>query len=354
MGSGKIKILKDLVFNFLLSKKYDLSYVVEFANWSIKWDGKYITENLNKLNLIKSRITITPFGIKNQIIHFGSVGTLISKREIKKTPLSNKIVLTWFHIPPDDERIKFIPKLNDKVDIVHTSCNSTKNKLIQYGLKKEKIVVIPLGVDISLFKPASFEEKQKIKKQIDIPLDKTVIGSFQKDGVGWGEGLEPKLIKGPDIFVKTIAKLKKYNPFVLLTGPARDYVKKELEKQDIPYKHLYLKNYKEFSKMYNALDLYIIASRVEGGPKAILESWASGVPVISTRIGMVPDIARDNIDALIAESEDIEGLMQRASQIIEDKELAKKLVKNGLATVKDYLWEKIARRYYDEIYKNLK
>jgi len=354
MVSSKIKIFKDILLNFLLKKVYKLSYVVESADWLIKWDGKCITEILNKLNLIKSRITTIHFGIRNQIIHFGSVHTLIKKSGIRKIHQSNKVILTWYHIVPGDKRIKFIPKLNDKVDIVYTSCNLTKSKLIQYGLDKKKIVVIPLGIDFSVFKAVSFEEKQKIKKQLSIPLDKIVIGSFQKDGIGWGEGLEPKLIKGPDIFVKTVAKLKKYNPFILLTGPARGYVKKELEKQGIPYKHFYPKDYKKLSKMYNALDLYIIASRVEGGPKAILESWVSGVPVISTKVGMVPDIAKDNIDVLLTEIEDIEELAQRASQVIENKELAKKLVENGLAAVKDYSWEKITQRYYNEIYKNLR
>jgi glycosyltransferase involved in cell wall biosynthesis len=353
MVSGKIKILKDILLNFLLKKVYKLSYVVESADWLIKWDGKYITEILNGLNLIKSRITTIHFGIRNQIIHFGSVHTLIKKSGIRKVHQSNKVVLTWYHVVPGDKRIKFIPKLNDRVDIVYTSCNLTKNKLIKYGLDKEKIVVIPLGVDISSFKPVSFEEKQKIKKQIGIPLDKVVIGSFQKDGTGWGEGLKPKLIKGPDIFVKTVAKLRKYNPFVLLTGPARGYIKKELEKQGIPYKHFYPKDYKKLSKMYNALDLYIIASRIEGGPKAILESWASGVPVASTKVGMVPDIAKDNIDVLLTEIEDIEELAQRASQVIKNKELSKKLIKNGLATVKDYSWEEIAKRYYNELYSKL-
>jgi len=51
MGSGKVKIIRDAVLNTFLSKRTNLSYIIESANWSIKWDGQYITENLNKLNL---------------------------------------------------------------------------------------------------------------------------------------------------------------------------------------------------------------------------------------------------------------------------------------------------------------
>ena len=45
---------------------------------------------------------------------------------------------------------------------------------------------------------------KKDKHNLGIPEDYTVIGSFQKDGKGWGEGLKPKLIKGPDILLKQL------------------------------------------------------------------------------------------------------------------------------------------------------
>jgi len=79
--------------------------------------------------------------------------------------------------------------------------------LIEYGVKEEKIVVIPLGIDLSIFKPYSEKERKKLRKKLKIPLDKTIIGSFQKDGIGWGEGLKPKWEKGPDIFCKVIKKI---------------------------------------------------------------------------------------------------------------------------------------------------
>ena len=54
---------------------------------------------------------------------------------------------------------------------------------------------------------------------------------FSKDGEGWGEGLIPKLIKGPDIFIETVKQIKqkKLKIFILLLGPVRGFVKKELK-----------------------------------------------------------------------------------------------------------------------------
>jgi len=354
MGSSKVKILKDSLSNFLLNRNYDLSYIVENADWVIKWDGEYITGNLNKFGLLKTRITISYLGLRNQIVHFGSLNIFLTAERFKKPHRSNKIVVTVFHLVPDDPRLKFLKEADKYVDFFHTSCNITKQKLIEFGVSEEKIIVIPLGVDLSLFKSASSEEKQKIKEQLEIPRDKIVIGSFQKDGVGWGEGLEPKLIKGPDIFVKAVEKLAKdYPVFVLLVGPARGYVKSKLKKLGIPFKHIYLKNFSDVAEYYRALDLYLITSRIEGGPKAILEAWASGVPVVSTKVGMVPDIAQDENNVLLIEVEDVDGIVKQAIRLIEGDNLKERLTQNALGEVKKNSWDNIAKRYYKEIYLRL-
>lgn len=356
MNKDKIKILKDTIFNFLLGRKYKLSYIIEAPDWSIKYDGIYITQNLSKSGLLKARTTTSPFGLRNQIVHFGSIYTFLRKNSLRNKPhKSNKVVVTWFHFAPNDSRIKFIKEAQKDIDLFHTSCNITKNNLINLGIHPEKIIVIPLGVDLSLFKQALPAEKKKLREDLNIPKDKVVIGSFQKDGVGWGKGLEPKLIKGPDIFVKVVEKLARDYPiFVLLVGPARGYVKKELGEKGIPYKDIgYLKNFGEVAKYYQALDLCLIASRVEGGPKQILEAWASGIPVVSTKVGMVSDIGEDKEDILLTEAEDIEQLTEKASQVIKDNGLRKKLIINGLEKVQNYSWEKIVERYYKEIYSKL-
>jgi len=351
----KIKYLLEIGKNILSNSKYQLSYIIERKDWSIKWDGYYITENLNKLNLLKSRVAKSHLGIKNQIVHFGSISTFLKKNGFQKPDKSNKTVLTWFHFVPEEKRNKNIIEAQRYLDIIHTSCNITKNKLIELGVDSKKIIIIPLGVDLSQFKPVAHEEKGEIRKKLGIPLDKIIIGSFQKDGVGWGKGLTPKLIKGPDIFVEVVARLSKYySVFVLLVGPARGYIKSNLEKRGIPYKDIgYLRNPSQIAKYYNALDLYLITSRIEGGPKQILEAMASGIPVVSTKIGMVPDIVEDDKEALLVESENIEELVEKSKKIIGDKGLREKLIENGLKTVQDYSWTEIARRYYEEIYSKL-
>ncbi|EKD25694.1 MAG: glycosyl transferase, group 1 [uncultured bacterium] len=353
-----IKLSSDIVTNIFTKKKIIL--ISEGANWVINEECKNIKNFLKFYNNTSVKISITPTGVKNKVIHFFSVNTFIDKNGIKNNKFphnihtSNKIILTWFHISEEDNyRLKYIPYLNDVVDFVHTASEITKNKLIEHGLNPEKIVLIPLGVDTTIFKPVSPEKKERLRNELDLPSGSIIIGSFQKDGNGWGEGLEPKLIKGPDIFCDVVEKLSKHHKIhILLTGPSRGYVKKRLSDANIPYTHIYLKNYFDVVSYYQVLDLYLICSREEGGPKALLETMATGIPLVSTRVGMVPEVIEDSVGGLLCNIEDIDKISKKASSIITNEELKKDLINNSLIKIKEFDVKKIGKKFY-KLYNNL-
>jgi glycosyltransferase involved in cell wall biosynthesis len=191
--------------------------------------------------------------------------------------------------------------------------------VLSSGIDPAKVFLIPIGINLSYFQPQTPETRKKIRAKYQIPESAVVIGSFQKDGNGWGEGLEPKYIKGPDIFLQTLEILKSRIPelFVLLSGPARGYVKRGLETLGIPYRHYFLDNYPQVGELFQALDVYIVASRQEGGPKAILESMASRVPLVTTRVGQAMDLVKHEQNAWMVDVEDAEGLAHWAEYAIE-------------------------------------
>ena len=329
----------------------DLYFIVEPADWIIRYFGISITDNLKELD---SSVTTSFLGVRNSLVHYGSGNTLLGKGKLRLPHRSNKVAVTWFHVSPDDNRIGLVKDAVKTVDIWHTASSLTKKDLIKLGIPEGKIEVIPLGIDTDLFSGSKSEEKERIRQEFGIPLGKVVIGSFQKDGVGWGEGLEPKLIKGPDIFCDVIEKIsKEYDVFVLLTGPARGYVKKRLKKANIPFLHYYYKDLMDVARCYKALDLYLITSRVEGGPQSILETMASGVPLISAKVGMAPDVIRDGDNGFLVNVGDISNFTEKALGVIKDEELARKLSSKGLEEVKKYEWKNIAAEHYKRIYSKL-
>jgi glycosyltransferase involved in cell wall biosynthesis len=348
-GKRYIRTVEDSVRNKIKHK--DIYYIIEGANWSIDHDGRSITANLPSLS---SAVVTTCRGIRDSIVHFGSVNTFFSDDGPKLPHKSNKIIVTWFHISPGDKRVEFIPKAVEYVDLWHTSCSITRNKLTNLGVPEEKITVIPLGVNLGAFGVPSPQQKEDIRSKLGISKEKIVVGSFQKDGIGWGEGLEPKLIKGPDVFCDVVEKLsRRYDLFVILTGPARGYVKNRLEKAGVPYLHRFLAQPDDVAEYYKALDLYLVTSREEGGPKSILESLASGVPLVSTKMGMAPDIINDGESGFLCDVDDVGQIVQKSTMILEYLEKRKKIVAKGLATALQYDWSVIAQRYENYLYRRL-
>ncbi len=349
MFKQNVRTITELVINRATCK--DLYYVVEGANWSIDHDGRSITANLRD---ITSTVVTTCRGIRNSIVHFGSVNTFLSNDGPKLPHRSNKIIVTWFHISPGDKRVEFIPEAAKYVDLWHTACNITRNKLIKLGVPEEKITTIPLGVNLTAFGVPTPQQKENIRSKLGISKKKIAIGSFQKDGNGWGEGLEPKLIKGPDIFCDVVERLnRRYDLFVVLTGPARGYVKRRLESSGVPYSHHFLGDPDEIAWYYKALDLYIATGRHEGGPKSLVESLASGVPLVSTKAGMAPDIITDGENAFLCDVDDVDQIVQKSIMVLEDKDKRERVVASGLTTARQFGWNVIAQRYENCLYRRL-
>lgn len=335
-----------------------LVYIIEGAGWSTDWDGQSIVANLKGLH---GKIDISPLGYTDSIIHFGSLPVFVASDKHRRLLIdqidpSNRLVLTIFHIDEKyrKEMMKTVLDRLSRINVVHTSCQITKNTLAGLGVPSEKIRVIPLGVDTGIFLPTSLEKKNMLRKELGIAKNRVVIGSFQKDGNGWEEGETPKLIKGPDIFCQVLESLSlKFPVMALLTGPARGYVKNRLKASGVPFLHYYPQKYEEIATYFQALDFYLISSRIEGGPKAILESWASGIPLVSTMVGMVPDIALHEKNALLVEPEDLNSLISQSERLILNPNLREKLAANGLVEAQNYTWPIIAGQYYQNLYSNL-
>lgn len=255
--------------------------------------------------------------------------------------LPHRIGLAYFHGLPGTGNEGFdrvyanLKKHHEKLARIQVSHTEMRNAVLQAGIDPAKVFQIPIGINMSFFPFRNDVMKTIARQQLGVPQSAFVIGSFQKDGVGWDEGLQPKLEKGPDVFVKTVNRLKAHIPqiHVLLSGPARGFVKKGLAEAGIACTHVYLKDYPDIARLYQALDLYIVASRQEGGPKAILESMASGVPLITTRVGQAMDLVLHGKNALMTDVEDVDALTACVLQVYRsDSETLAPMLAVGRAT----------------------
>jgi glycosyltransferase involved in cell wall biosynthesis len=334
-----------------------LYYVVPGVNWVLDEVGRSVTTEIQKQFGLRAQIVESTKGLRGQILHYGSLWDVGAYLQSTKN-VSNTVVGTIFHgqkqEPAFHNALNALLAHQERFAKLHTACRIMEERLLNWGVPREKLVMIPIGVDLNNFVPVTPQARVNKRAELGIPEDAFCIGSFHKDGQGMDEGLEPKLIKGPDVLLKVVAELhKRHKIFVLLSAPARGYVKRGLDSLGVAYKHIRFDDPLQVATLYPALDAYLLASREEGGPKGVLEALACGIPFVGTRVGLVPDVVTNGKDGLLTESEDVFGLVSHIEQLISDPNLGGTLAQQGLQTIQAYSWPLIAARYYQEIYAPL-
>lgn len=290
------------------------------SGWVLDWEMRELSKICAQMGVPVVK-PIWKHALKPQSIFYSNQFFLQNDDWQKLLP--HRIGFSYFHGLPNsgddgfNQIFNSLERNHERLARVQVSHSEMRDVILQTGMEPSKVFLIPIGINTSFFPFRTTEQKQNARIELGIPQSVFVVGSFQKDGVGWGDGLEPKLIKGPDVFVQTMKILKKDIPelFVLLSGPARGYVKKGLEEANIPYLHIYLNSYPRIARLFQALDIYVVASRQEGGPKAILESMASGVPLVTTRVGQAMDLVKHGENAWMADVENVEALAAYSLQV---------------------------------------
>jgi glycosyltransferase involved in cell wall biosynthesis len=252
---------------------------------------------------------------------------------------SHRLGLSYFHgrpgTPgyPEFDRAYDALKLSAwRIDRVQVTHEEMREAVLGAGVPPERVFKIPIGIDLEHF---------ELRPKRNGPS--FVIGSFVKDGVGMNDGLEPKLLKGPDIFVAVVARLRERIPdlSVMLTGPARGYVRRELDRLGVPHRHRLLSSRDELGRVYGEVDVCLVTSRQEGGPKSALESMASGVPFVSTRVGQAAELVRDGENGLLADVDDVEALAAAVGLVHDDTSLRERLRAAGRATAEAHAEERL-------------
>lgn len=267
---------------------------------------------------------------------------------LPETP-GHRICFPYYHGKPGtgssefDDMFKYLRDTRDRWARIQVSHSEMQEIVLSTGIAPERVRRIPIAIRIELFHVATAETQTRVRNRLGIPANAFVLGSFQKDGIGWGEGVEPKLIKGPDVLVKTLRALKGRIPelFVLLCGPARGFVKRGLTEAGVPFCHVHAKNFEEIAPLYHALDAYLVTSRQEGGPKAVLESMASGVPLVTTRVGQAMDLVKNGENGFMVDVEDVDGLAHSVERVRGLDDAARRaLLRAGRDTAEANAWSR--------------
>jgi glycosyltransferase involved in cell wall biosynthesis len=104
------------------------------------------------------------------------------------------------------------------------------------------------------------------------------------------------------------------------------------------------RNRDEMLDFYRSLDVYVCASRSEGTPNPCLEAAACGLPVITTRVGNMPELIRDGENGFFVER-DIADITAKLRLLRDDPELRSRLGQAARAAVEPWDWRFQAAPY---------
>ena len=235
-----------------------------------------------------------------------------------------KVLMTVHHIVPNKPNKRRAFRFDSYVDFYHTPSKKSKDQIKEFTNKE--IITSPWWINNNIWNPL---DKESCRKDLNLPQDSFIIGSFQRDTEG-SDLKSPKLEKGPDQFCDIVENIYKENKsiHVLLGGWRRHYIINRLTQSGIPFTFIERPSFEIVNKMYNSIDLYIVASRHEGGPQSIPESCATKTPIISTDVGCASFFLNNNC---IFDFPNYNNALKQSTLTVEEnyENCIKKMIPNG-------------------------
>lgn len=225
-----------------------------------------------------------------------------------------------------------------RTDKLIAKSKSSEEFFVRLGVPKKRIFVVPNGINISKFDPATAGVEMRNELRIDQePLVVTAIRLLKKKGPRYLVAAFPKVLETvPDTKLAIAGK-----------GPEAVNLRAQIRKLGIGDSVLMLGElpHEQTLKLMAAADAFVLPSLIESCPNALLEAMAVGVPVVGTRVGGVPEIIENEENGLMVPEANPNSLADAVVRVLEDNQLAKKLKANGVKTVHEkFTWESVAKQ----------
>jgi glycosyltransferase involved in cell wall biosynthesis len=228
-----------------------------------------------------------------------------------------------------------------------------KNELsLQHKIcKPEKITVIPLGFDLARFQENIEEKRKSFRENYQLQNDEIAIGIIGR--------LVP--IKNHEMFIEVIHQLtkqtdKKIRAFIIGDGEQKDKLIADVKRIQLDCVE-WTKNQKPATITFTSwiknidwanagLDIIALTSLNEGTPVSLIEAQASNKPIVTTDVGGVKNITKQNETAFITAVNDIDSYTKYMLNLVEDAELRNKMGAKG--------WDFVQQKFsYNRLIKDV-
>jgi glycosyltransferase involved in cell wall biosynthesis len=243
----------------------------------------------------------------------------------------------------------FEEKMLERSNKIIAVSDFTRRELLQYyKVKEDKIRVIHNGVDVNKFQPAS--DKRKTKKELGFNPDDIAILSVGR--LYARKGLFT-LIESMSLVTRKFKSAK----FIIAGKGLSNEMKKLVSyatklgvKDNIVFTGYFPD--KKLPKLYQAADVFAFSTFYENLPFAVLEALSTGLPVVTTRVGGIPEMVEDGKNGFLVEPFNSRELADRILYYLEHPVVASEMALLSRKTVeKQFDWRLIVKKVvkvYDE------
>lgn len=288
----------------------------------------------------------------------------IKKINQYKKDLNADIILTFMQKP------SFLVLLSNILNKVPTIVSVRNDPKIEFKTKKDKTLMKLLypKADGYVFQTKDAEEyfNDKIKGKSEIIpnpinpyfIEKSFEGERDKKIVSVGR-LEYQ--KNQEMLIKAFSMLpKKYKDYKLIIygeGRLRKQLEDLVKKLNIQERVLLPGNIEDVKEKIYRATMFVLSSRYEGMPNALMEAMALGLPVISTDCpcGGPRFLIQNNENGILVENENIKELENAMEKLLENQDFASKLGENANKIADtlnpekiNNLWEKYIKKVYSK------
>ncbi|WP_170156640.1 glycosyltransferase [Roseateles depolymerans] len=197
-------------------------------------------------------------------------------------------------------------------------CQHSYYHALGLGIDPDKLSCEPNGVDTQAFHPGPRPE-QGLRERFGLPRDTLLVGLVGR--------LSPE--KAPDVLVRAASLLHERLPDVHFMiageGPMRTQLVEAIERQGLQSHVHLLGRIDDVLPIYHDLDLQVSSSHSEAMPLALMEGMATGLCVVATRVGGVPEIVEHGRSGWLVAARDHEDIAGRIHQMLTQPDLRRRM-----------------------------
>jgi L-malate glycosyltransferase len=212
------------------------------------------------------------------------------------------------------------------------------------GCPREKMAVIPSGVDTDCFRPLPPAD---FKARLGLPADRIVVGVVTR----------MRVRKGVEEFIRAIARVRDTRPAVhgVIVGEVMlDAALQALVRSLALERHLTLLGRRDdMPEVFSAFDVFVLSSHDEGMSNAILEAMAMEKPVVATAVGGTGEVVRHGHSGLLVPPKDPEALAAAISDVLSQAPRAHAMGRLGRRIVEADFSARAMVRQMEQLYLDL-